>query len=229
MEGHWRRGESLPGIPAELYDLFPERLVPSALGEVPKGWTVRKLEEFGDIVTGKTPSTRNSEFYGDDVPFLKIPDMHGKIYVVETVSMLSSAGALSQSSKTLPVNSVSVSCIATPGLVILNHRETQTNQQINSVIPKDQLFGKYLYWACTNLAPKIRVGGSGGSVFDNMNKSVFSSQLILSPCTATVHQFDKLVMPIHNKVLSIEEESKRLAQLRDTLLPELLSGRKVLP
>ncbi|MYC08254.1 MAG: hypothetical protein F4X57_13970, partial [Chloroflexi bacterium] len=38
MEGRWRRGESLPGMPAELYDLFPERLVASALGDVPEGW-----------------------------------------------------------------------------------------------------------------------------------------------------------------------------------------------
>ena len=38
MEGRWRRGESLPGMPAELYDLFPERLAPSELGEAPEGW-----------------------------------------------------------------------------------------------------------------------------------------------------------------------------------------------
>ena len=223
MDGRWRSGESLPGMLAELYDLFPENLVESELGQIPEGWAVRKLEDFGAIVTGKTPSTRNPEFYGGDVPFLKIPNMHDKIYVVETTSMLSSVGAQSQSSKTLPENSVSVSCIATPGLVILNHRETQTNQQINSVIPTDQLFGKYLYWACTNLAPEIRVGGSGGSVFGNMNKSVFSSQKILSPWTATVHRFDKLIKPIHSRILSMEEESKRLAQLRDTLMPRLLS------
>ena len=47
MEGRWRCGESLPGMPAELYDLFPEQLVPSELGEVPKGWEVKSL---GDII-----------------------------------------------------------------------------------------------------------------------------------------------------------------------------------
>ena len=38
MEGRWRRGESLPGLPAALYGLFPERLVDSELGEIPEGW-----------------------------------------------------------------------------------------------------------------------------------------------------------------------------------------------
>ena len=45
MEGRWRRGESLPGLPADLYDLFPNRLVPSELGEIPEGWKVKALGE----------------------------------------------------------------------------------------------------------------------------------------------------------------------------------------
>ena len=49
MEGRWRRGESLPGLPAELYDLFPGRLVGSELGEVPEGWKVRALGELVDL------------------------------------------------------------------------------------------------------------------------------------------------------------------------------------
>ena len=46
MEGRWRRGESLPGLPADLYDLFPNRLVDSELGEVPEGWEVKTIEDI---------------------------------------------------------------------------------------------------------------------------------------------------------------------------------------
>ena len=49
MDGRWRRGESLPGLPAEHYDLFPDRLVPSELGEIPEGWAVRPLGEVADL------------------------------------------------------------------------------------------------------------------------------------------------------------------------------------
>ena len=48
MEGRWRRDESLPGLPADLYDLFPDRLVDSELGEIPEGWEVKAL---GEVVT----------------------------------------------------------------------------------------------------------------------------------------------------------------------------------
>ena len=49
MEGRWRRGESLPGLPAKHYDLFPDRLVPSELGEIPEGWDVKTLGELVEL------------------------------------------------------------------------------------------------------------------------------------------------------------------------------------
>ena len=58
MDGRWRRGESLPGLPSEHYDLFPERLVPSELGEVPEGWAVKPLGEVASVSNGKRPAHR---------------------------------------------------------------------------------------------------------------------------------------------------------------------------
>ena len=129
--GNWtveRARAYLDAMDPRIADLFPDRLVDSELGEIPGGWEVIDLGSFGEVITGKTPSTRNSIFYGSAVPFLKIPDMHGKIYAVTTGTMLSYIGASSQPRKCLPAGSISISCIATPGLVILNHRETHTNQ-----------------------------------------------------------------------------------------------------
>ena len=211
-------------LPSHLADLFPDRLVDSELGEIPEGWKVKALEEFGDVITGKTPSTRIPEFYGDDVPFLKIPDMHGQMYVVETSAMLSSVGAFSQALKTLPSGSISVSCIATPGLVVLNHRNIQTNQQINSIIPRDRSLSKYLYWSCKHLSADIKTGGLGGSVFGNMNKSIFSALPVLNPEFAAIRAFDQFVSPIHAAILANEEQSQTLAEGRDSLLPKLISG-----
>ncbi len=224
MEGRWCPGESLPGLPAHLYDLFPDRLVDSELRELPKGWRVKRLSSFGKIVTGKTPSTRNSTFYGTDVPFLRIPDMHGRMYAVTTGSMLSNDGATSQSRQALPSGSVSVSCIATPGLVILNHRKTHTNQQINSIVPNDMRASKYLYWSCRQMASEIMTGGSGGSVFHNMNKSTFSALGILDADMRAIGAFENQVSSLYEMILANEKQSQNLTALRDALLPKLVSG-----
>ena len=213
------------GLPPDVAALFPDRLVKSELGQIPEGWEVKALDSFGEIVTGKTPSTKVPAYFGDDVPFLRIPDMHGKIYALQTQMMLSSHGAASQPQKTLPPGSVSVSCIATPGLVVLNHRPTQTNQQINSIIPRDQSLSEYIYWSCRQLSSDIKTGGFGGSVFVNMNKSTFSSLPTLDAELAIIHEFDQLVSPIHTSILENEKQSQILAQVRDTLLPKLISGQ----
>ena len=224
IDGRWRRGESLPGLPADLWDLFPDRLVPSQLGDIPEGWEVKALGTFGEIITGKTPSTRRPDYYGVDTPFLRIPDMHGKMYALKTELMLSAQGAESQPKKTLPPGSVSVSCIATPGLVVLNHRDIQTNQQINSIVPNNESTGRYLYWACKQLSPDIETGGLGGSVFGNMNKSTFSALLAIHPDLATLGSFDSLVAQFHVAILANEEQTLSLAEQRDALLPRLMSG-----
>ena len=52
LDGRWRPGESLPGLPADLYHLFPDRLVPSQLGEIPEGWGVKALDEMARFVNG---------------------------------------------------------------------------------------------------------------------------------------------------------------------------------
>ena len=52
MEGRWHRGESLPGLPAEHYDLFPDRLVDSKLGEIPEGWEVKALGDCINVERG---------------------------------------------------------------------------------------------------------------------------------------------------------------------------------
>ncbi|EHP1266851.1 restriction endonuclease subunit S, partial [Escherichia coli] len=108
-------------------------------------WTEKKLSSFGRIICGKTPSKKNSLYFGNDVPFLKIPDMHGKVFVFKSTDNLSFAGEHSQSKKTIPPGSICVSCIATVGLVCITDVSMQTNQQINSIIPNKEYYKYFLY------------------------------------------------------------------------------------
>lgn len=210
-----------PEKAATLAPLFPAKLGDAGL---PEGWRKVSLKSLGNIVTGKTPSTKRPDFYGEDIPFLKIPDMHGKSYVLKTGSMLSALGASSQTKKTVPAGSVSVSCIATPGLVVLNHRDTQTNQQINTVVPNTQSHQYFTFWSCREIASEVMIGGSGGSVFHNMNKTTFENLEVAFPGSDEAALFGKVVEPLQQKILANEEENQTLAEMRDLLLPKLMSG-----
>lgn len=102
---------------------------------------MRSLGSFGTVVTGKTPSTDVSEFYGNDVPFVKTPDMHGNTFITSSENSLSTLGAESQANKYLPKNTVIVACIgANAGEVAITSFRSQTNQQINAIISEYPCF-----------------------------------------------------------------------------------------
>lgn len=224
MEGRWRRGQSLPGLPAHLFDLFPDRLVDSELGEIPEGWEVVKVSDIGKIVCGKTPSTKIPEYYGDDISFITIPDMHNNIFAVTTQKKLSYLGANSQTNKTLPPNTICISCIATPGLVIITTERSQTNQQINSIIINESNETYYWFWIFRNLNNIIKASGSGGSVLVNLSTGRFSELRILSSSKKLRQLYHLCIIPFFERVLIGLQENITLAALRDTLLPKLISG-----
>ena len=158
------------------------------------------------------------------MPFITIPDMHGQVFIIDTAKKLSQKGAKTQSTKTLPPLSVCVSCIATPGLVVLTSEPSQTNQQINSVIPNDGISAYYCYMALNELAHEIKARGSGGSVTLNLNKTQFATLPVLLPDSPVIRKFHATIKPIFDGILENLNQSFTLSAVRNTLLPKLLSG-----
>ena len=202
-------------------DLFPSTFDENGL---PLGWEVKTMQSLGQIKTGKTPSTQRSEYYGNDVPFLTIPDMHNNLYVTNTSKNLSFEGSNSQAKNLIPKGSIAFSCIATPGLVVLLHKPMHTNQQINSLIPENKDISNFLYFSLSHLGANIK-NREAGSVFYNMNKTQFSKLEIIYPKDKLQINFSKKIDIMFNQILNNKQENQTLIQLRDTLLPQLLSGK----
>ena len=74
LEGHWRRGESLPCLPADLYDLFPDRLVDSELGEIPENWEVKGLDKIATFLNGLAIQKHPANG-GPNLPVIKIAQL----------------------------------------------------------------------------------------------------------------------------------------------------------
>ena len=207
-------------------------MVESELGLIPLEWKISIIKDVclnNQVICGKTPSTKNKDNFGNFIPFIKIPDMHGKTFVLDTSEKLSQVGAETQSSKMLPKNSICVSCIGTPGLVVLTSKESQTNQQINSIIPKDD---NYLYYLFQNLRlrkDEIKALGSAGTTLYNLNKTNFEKIKILIPTHEILNSYYSMVKNIYEMILRNEREIIKLSILRDELLPKLMSGEIEVP
>ncbi|MCW5824230.1 MAG: restriction endonuclease subunit S [Cyanobacteria bacterium TGS_CYA1] len=228
---------TLQAIAAALYNSWfkdfhgveQENMQESELGLIPKGWSVMSVNDIGDIVCGKTPSTQVSEYYGDDVPFITIPEMHGKIFTLHIQKRLSHVGAKSQEKKMLPAGAICVSCIATLGLVTITTEPSQTNQQINSVIlsAKDETY--FWYWTLKNLGAGIKAAASGGSVLGNLNTSSFSALRVIAATKELRTTYHAYTESLFLKILENERRTATLIALRDTLLPRLISGKLRIP
>ena len=191
---------------------------------VPEGWEIRKLDTFGEIITGKTPSTAKESYYNGDIPFVKIPDMHNTIYPIITESTLSEEGANTQKNKFIPKDSLMVSCIATVGLVNISIQNCQTNQQINSIILESVRNLYYLYFSTKGLKMLLDGVGSNGATMTNVNKSKFANIEVLYPTTDLCEKFYGFCKPIFEKILILSKSTIELKNSRDQLLPKLMSG-----
>lgn len=141
--------------------------------EIPEGWECKTIKDIeNNIITGKTPSSKVPEYYNGDIPFITIGDIRGNMYVVSTEQTLSEEGAKTQNNKFIPEGSICVTCIATPGLVGFSVKDSQTNQQINSIVPKNKKNSNYLYFAINEYF-EYASGAKTGNTFANMNKEDF--------------------------------------------------------
>jgi len=186
---------------------------------------LRPLSEFGTIVCGKTPSKSNNSYFNGEIPFIKIPDMHGQTFILKTEDSLTIVGKDSQSDKTIPTGSICVSCIATVGLVSITTKDSQTNQQINSIIPAKKEYEFYLYFILSNLNQDLKNMASGGSATLNLNTGSFSKIEIYKPSEELLTIFDTQARPIFDQILNNAKEIETLSQIRDSLLPRLMSGK----
>ena len=194
-------------------------------GNRPIDWVTGIVDDLGaEIICGKTPSTKRKEYYGGNTPFITIPDMHGCVYNVSTERYLSAAGVASQPKKTLPPNTVCVSCIGTAGLVTLVSEKSQSNQQINTIVPKEGISVYYIYLLMQTLSETINKLGQSGSTIVNLNKTQFAKIPVTIPSEQVLCNFDTLCKPLFEMILSNQKENIRLTNLRDTLLPKLMSG-----
>ena len=230
IENNKRRIELLEESARQLYKewfvrfRFPGHEHVPIVDGVPEGWSNGCVSDLGDVITGKTPSTKVKENFGGDIPFVKTPDMHASSIIIEPEEYLSERGANTQSNKFLPKFSILVACIgARLGVVSLNARRCQTNQQINGVVPRSENYTFYAYLTLKGFREKLLAIG-GGATMPNVNKSKFSGMEVLLPPESLLESFHDMVTQPFFQMEKLIEMNQKLVEARELLLPKLMSG-----
>lgn len=206
--------------------LFPDELVESELGEVPKGWEVSTIGEQTQTVGGATPSTKNDEFWDKGNNHWTTPkdlsNLTDKI-LLNTDRKITDTGLKKISSGLLPKDTVLMSSRAPVGYLALSKIEVAINQGYIAILPNMKYSAEYLIQWCEANMAEIK-GRASGTTFQEISKKNFREISFVCPDDKVVVSYTKTVKTLYDEITSKVKENQSLINLRDTLLPKLMSG-----
>ena len=198
------------GLPPEISDLFTDEFVDSEIGEIPKGWEVNPLGNVFLIQYGKNLPTKNlieegyPVFGGNGVI-----GFHSKYIYEEVMTLIACRGAASgKVGRSLPKSFV------TNNSLVINHEGAELTSQ------------RFIEFTLESGDPENYVTGSAQPqlTIDNIKNFPF-----ITPSPEIVNSFQGIINPLTDRQLLLDSENQVLSDLRDTLLPKLISGELRIP
>ena len=189
-------------------------------------WAEGTLSDIGSIVAGGTPSKSKTEYYTDNgIAWITPKDLSNdkSKYISHGEIDISELGFSKSSATKMPKGTVLFSSRAPIGYIAIAQNEVTTNQGFKSVVPNENIGTAFVYFLLKQLLPTIENMASG-STFKEISGSGMKSVPVVIPDDATIRLFNDFCLPLFKEQEALEAENRRLANLRDTLLPKLMSG-----
>ncbi|MDE1311367.1 restriction endonuclease subunit S [Vibrio aestuarianus subsp. cardii] len=221
-------GEQPTGMDIATASLFPEKLVESELGLIPDGWEVLPSEKVATVAIGKTPPRKEPQWFSEDskdVTWISIRDMgNSGTFALYSSEYLTQEAVDKFNVKVIPDNTLILSFKLTVGRVAITHGEMTTNEAIAHYKLSDnaRVSTNYLYSYMKQF--NFESLGSTSSIAKAVNSKIIKALPVIVPSKEILGSYDSLVKPLFDKIKSNQMENKNLEDLRDTLLPKLLSG-----
>ena len=223
MERRWRRGESLPGLPADLYDLFPDRLKDSELGEIPEGWEVKALGEVVEL-NPKEPMKRGTVAPYLDMASLPTSGSSPSTPVLRgfrsgtrfrnSDTLLARITPCLENGKTAFVQSLATGTLGWGSTEFIVLRAIPpVPPEYTYLLARDEAFREHAIQSMTGTSGRQRV-----------QVDALAPYLLPYPLAEIWNEFSALVNPVFAQIESNRMESLALAAQRDALLPKLVSG-----
>lgn len=219
-----------PSLPAETQALFPSRLVESPQGLIPEGWEVKQL---GDVTSYLSRGI--SPKYVDQ----------GGVCVINQKCIRDFSIDLAKARRHDPnqrkidgrelvvgdvlVNSTGVGTLGRVAQVLELLETTIVDSHVTVVRAETCLGWIYLGQALMRKQPEIEAMGEGTTGQTELARSKLGLLPIICPSQAVLKHFDSIILPLKQSIAVNQSKIKALANLRDTLLPRLISGQLRLP
>ncbi|WP_410955260.1 restriction endonuclease subunit S [Raoultella planticola] len=221
-----RNSSDLKPLPADIRALFPAEFEETELGWVPKGWKISTAGDELVVKGGSTPSTSNPDFWENGTTHWTSPkDLTGNDskVLLDTSKKITELGLKKISSGLLPTDTVLMSSRAPIGYLALAKTPMAINQGYIAIPSSKNLSPEYIIYWLENIMDDIKAI-AGGTTFAEISKGAFKTISLVIPSKNIVGEFTRLAHQHFEKVVSNTEQITALTNLRDTLLPKLISG-----
>ena len=196
-------------------------------GQMPNDWELVCFDEAIEVIAGGTPKTAISKYWDGEIPWISVKDfVNEPHFVMSTERNITEMGLTNSSTHLLQPFDTIISARGTVGALAQIHTPMAFNQSCFGLRSKLNDGSHWLYYLMHSLVDELKQK-SHGSVFDTINRKTLSDLTVIAPALSDLSRFNSIVNPLIDRLLSLSKESARLAELRDTLLPKLMSGELI--
>lgn len=220
-----RNSADFKPLPADIRALFPAEFDETELGWVPKGWITTSFNNLIELIGGGTPKTSVEEYWNGDIPWFSVVDAPNEsdVYVLTTEKNITTEGLNNSSAKLLRRGTTIISARGTVGKCAMVAVPMAMNQSCYGVIGKNNISDEYIYFQLKNAVQTLQQMGHG-SVFNTITRDTFKNIKVPFCSEELTNSYSLLVKNYFSKILNNNYQNIILTNLRDTLLPKLISG-----
>lgn len=200
----------------------------SNLGKIPSDWKIDLANQIAEIYIGRTPSRKDFECFTTckkDKKWVSIKDIgHSNEYIFDTSEYLTENAIKKYNVPLIPKDTIILSFKLTVGKVTITTEEMTSNEAIaqfqikdKELIPTNYLFLYLKNFEYNNL-------GNTSSIGNAINSTIVKNMPIIVPNKGVVQKFDKIIINIFNQIKNLSQQNTNLKQVRDLLLPRLISS-----
>lgn len=218
---HWFVDFEFPNEEGKPYKSSGGKMVESELGMIPEGWNLNKLNEISKLIMGLSPKSSTYNEEGEGLPLLNgAADFNGSSLAPKRYT---------SDPKRISIKSDLILCIrATIGNLTYSDSEYALGRGVAAIRPYKREYSELLYHFVLRSINRLKAQATG-SVISGLSKPDLENIIILVPDDKKLNKFHNVFSSIQLKQQQLSEENIRLVNIRDTLLPKLLSGEVELP
>lgn len=230
IENNQRRIALLEKMAEEIYRewfvrmRFPENRETNFNKGLPSNWEICEIGDKFSTCLGGTPSRTESSYWGGEIPWINSGEVN-KLRIIEPSEYITENGLRYSATKIMPKRTTVIAITgATLGQVSLTEIEVCANQSVVGVYDSTGIYSEYIYqFVRANIENLIAKQSGGGQ--QHINKDIVGKEKILLPPLNLIEKYNHVVRPIFNQIRTLLYSTQANTQMRDKLLPRLISGK----